>query len=277
MNELAILQPEQKKFFELNGFLVVEDALAPSMIDRLLEPVDGLEARLRNEPGKSAHSKADKRNLVLEDLDAFLPMLDWPRTAPLAWQILGWNVHLITSHVIFLPPAAAGTDPHSLSNGFHRDGGTSPTDLSEPHPRMFIKIAYFLTDVAAPDSGALQVVPGSHRLFGPPPALNGGPIPHGAIELRVKAGTAVLFENRTYHGVGQNLSPITRKSVYFGYGYRWVRPMDYAQMPQEVLARCNPVQRQLLSDSSYDLGHYIPKDADVPIRNILQQLQSPKA
>ena len=59
-----------------------------------------------------------------------------------------------------------------------------------------------------------------------------------------------------------------------GYGYRWVRPMDYAQMPPEILDKCNPVQRQLLSDESYDLGHYIPKDEDVPIRALIEEAKA---
>jgi ectoine hydroxylase-related dioxygenase (phytanoyl-CoA dioxygenase family) len=272
--DIPILTDEQRQFFDNNGFLVVEDALPPDMVERLIETCDRVDAKIRKEQGLGAHDRSQKRNVLLEDPDAFLPLVDWRKTVPLAWQLLGWNLHLITSHLIVLPPAAPGTERKNLTNGFHRDGGTSASELAEPHPRMFLKIAYFLTDLTQSDAGALQVVPGSNRLIGRLPMLNGSNLPHGAIELNVKPGTAVFFENRCYHGVGQNFSDITRKSLYFGYGYRWVRPMDYVQYPQELLDRCTPVQRQMLGYVSYDLGAYLPKDEDVPVRALLKELEA---
>lgn len=265
----AVLTEEQRKSFDLNGYLVVEDALSPDMIKRLTDAVDRLDARLRREQGKGPQEKVEKRNILAEDFDAFRPLITWPKTAPLAWQLLGPNIHIITSHMIVLPPAVPETDPSKLVTGFHRDGGTSPTDLAEPHPRMFLKIAYFLTDLTQPGSGQFQVVPGSNRILGPLPKLNGSPHPHGAIELRVRPGTAVLFENRTYHGVAPNFSRLTRKSLYFGYGYRWLRPMDYQTYPREILQCCTPLERQMLGDASYDLGYYLPKEEDVPLRKLM--------
>ena len=46
--------------------------------------------------------------------------------------------------------------------------------------------------------------------------------------------------------------------------------MDYVQMPEELIARANPVQRQLLGDVSDALSYYIPRDEDVPLKAIMQ-------
>ena len=78
--------------------------------------------------------------------------------------------------------------------------------------------------------------------------------------------TAVFFEQRTWHCRGQNFSDQPRVGLFFGYGYRWLRPMDFVQMPEELLARCSPVRRQLLGDAATQLGFYLPKDEDVPLR-----------
>ena len=85
------------------------------------------------------------------------------------------------------------------------------------------------------------------------------------------AGDAVLFEQRLYHAVGPNFSDTPRKSVFFGYCYRWIQPMDYSVMPERLLEQCDPIQRQLLSDVQSTLGFYIPTEEDVPLRAWLRE------
>lgn len=174
MHDWPRLSDEQRQFFDDNGFLIIADALTPDMLGRLTDAADRVAERIRHEQAKGPHDKVDRRNVIVED-DVFLELLDWHRTVPLVYDIFGWNVGLITSHLIVLPPAAPGTEPTAMSNNFHRDGGTSSSEMAEPHPRLFLKIAYFLTDTTIPDSGAIQVIPGSNRLLGRPPSLNGNP------------------------------------------------------------------------------------------------------
>tara|TARA_B100001013_G_scaffold343340_1_gene270859 strand:- start:655 stop:1494 length:840 start_codon:yes stop_codon:yes gene_type:complete len=274
MEDIPILTDEQKNFFELNGFLIVEDALPPEFVDRINQCLEAVGAKIREERGAGPNDKIDQRNMVGTNFETIIPLVDWHCTVPLVCQLLNSNIHIITSHFIEVPPAPHEKKRDQLPTGFHRDGGTSVRDLKEPFPQMFIKIGYSLSDQSESDSGGLQVVPGSHRLIGPPPSLNGGSVPHGAIEVRIKPGSAVFFENRMVHGSLPNFSDKPRRSLYMGYGYRWVRPMDYAQMPPEILDKCNPVQRQLLSDESYDFGHYIPKDEDVPIRALIEEAKA---
>ncbi len=165
---------------------------------------------------------------------------------PLVAQLLGHNIQLITSHLVVRPPNP-GTEPSAKVSGWHRDGGTAPSDLEGALPRLFIKIGYWLTNLSEPGRGSIRLVPGSNNLTDAPAGLE-GVNPENAIELQVKPGTALLFENRTYHAVGPNQSEMTRKSLFFGYGYRWIRPMDYIAMPEELLEQGDPVRRQLLGD-----------------------------
>ncbi len=192
---------------------------------------------------------------------------------PLVVDLLNWNIHLVTSHLVVRAPSPSDADAHWKAEGWHRDGGTSATEMHEPHPRLLIKIAYWLTDLSEPGRGSIRFVPGSHRMQGRPAQADGAPDPYGAIEVCAKPGDAVLFEQRTWHAVGPNLSELTRKSLFFGYGYRWLRPMDYVTMPPELLTRCSPIRRQLLGDAQTQLGYYLPTDADVPLRAWQQSRQ----
>lgn len=260
-----MLTEQQRQDFERDGFLVVPNALSPEMLERLVATTDRLYEQGRREQGLSKANHWELRNCLPHE-DLFLELLDWPATFPLVADILGWNIHLITSHLIMRAPSPPDADEAWKATGWHRDGGTSPAEMQEPHPRLLIKIAYWLSDLSEPGRGAIRLVPGSHRLIGRPAQAPEMPDPYGAVEMRAKAGDAVLFEQRMWHAVGPNRSEMVRKSLFFGYGYRWLRPMDYVQMPRELLERVSPARRQLLGDAATQLGYYLPTDEDVPLR-----------
>lgn len=261
----TLLTPQQRDNFNRDGFLVVRNALPPDMLDRLLAVVD----RLYNEgvarEGLSNRNHWQMRHCIIAD-PLLLELLDWPSLFPLVVGLLGWDIHLITSHLIVRPPNPPGTSDQFKGEGWHRDGGQSPTEMQEPHPRLFLKVAYLLSDQSEPGRGNTQLLPGSNRLIGPPAQAEGAPHPYGATEILGKAGDAFLFEQRTWHAVGPNLSDITRKSLFFGYGFRWVRAMDYLAPPAEHLPQCSPIRRQLLGEVQTPMGIYLSQDEDVPLR-----------
>lgn len=263
--EPAVLSDSQRAAFERDGFLVVPDALPLPMVEQLTCAVDRLYEAGLQESGLSKTNAWNLRNCVVHD-PMFRKLLDWPATFPLVVDLLNWNLHLITSHLIVRAPSPPEADVAWKAEGWHRDGGTSSTEMQEPHPRLFIKIAYWLTDLSEPGRGNIRFVPGSQRMMGRPAQAEGAPDPYGAVEICAKPGDAVLFEQRTYHAVGPNKSNITRKSLFFGYGYRWIHPMDFKTTPSDILEQCNPIQRQLLGDTKTILGNYIPQDEDVPLR-----------
>jgi ectoine hydroxylase-related dioxygenase (phytanoyl-CoA dioxygenase family) len=86
------------------------------------------------------------------------------------------------------------------------------------------------------------------------------------MDLLVKRGTAVLFDRRMWHSRGWNFSDLTRKVLFMGYSYRWLRGLDYNLMPPELLEKCDPIRRQLLGDGVNIKGWWQPTDADVPLK-----------
>ena len=168
----------------------------------------------------------------------------------------------MTSHLIMVPP-----NPEKRNIGWHRDGGNPRPSAGGPQSRLSLKIGYFLRDLLEPNMGSLGVVPGSHLIEDPIPWKDDEPNPEGAVELKVHAGDAVIFENRLYHAGYPNHSDQTRVVLYYGYGYRWLKPIDYqGSMPDDVLAKCSPIGRQLLGARASHLGYHIPTDEDAPLK-----------
>src|SRR4051812_35223239 len=95
----ARLTEEQRASFERDGFLVVPGALPPEMVERLAAAADRLYTEGVAASGLSKANHWDLRN-CLPAGPAFLELLDWPATFPLVVDLLNWNIHLITSHLI---------------------------------------------------------------------------------------------------------------------------------------------------------------------------------
>ena len=257
---------QQRHQFEQQGYLVVENALDEKMIGRLLEVTDRIDAQERQRQGLGPDDLMMKFRTIVED-DIFLELLDWPKTFPLIWDILGWNVQHYISHLIYYPPEPEAKE-EPQTGGWHQDGGRPSPEMERPHPRLSLKISFWLTDTDQPDRGGIRIVPGSHKRDVPPepkPEDDFGDM----LQVQVKAGTAVLFDRRMWHSRGLNVSDTTRKVLFLGYSYRWLRGLDYNVIADEILAKCDPIRRQLLGDGVDVKGWWQPTAADVPLKGWL--------
>ncbi|MQB12418.1 hypothetical protein DXT96_21480 [Agrobacterium sp. ICMP 6402] len=252
--------------FERDGFLVIEDALSSEIVGQLLQTIDGLEAEFSASDHRRNVFGLDVRPIVGKD-PLFFDLMTWPTTFPLAVRFLNhYNLQLMTSHLIKVPP-----QPGKRNVGWHPDGGIPGIQIGGRRAFTSLKIGYFLTDLLSPNMGSLLVVPGSHRLAGPPVFEAGGSDPVGTVELKIRAGSAVIFQEGLWHAGATNSSDKTRVVLYFGYGFRYLRPIDYIQMPQELLDRCDPIEKQLLGHKATHLGYQAPQDADCPLKPWFQE------
>ena len=127
--------------------------------------------------------------------------------------------------------------------------GTSEDLGYDATPRMALRVGYYLSEVAEPGSGVTLFAPGTHLLREPIPIEPESQHPQRFVRPRVRPGDAVIWENRTFHAPERNTSANVRKALMIQYGYRWLRPVDYLRHRPELLARCDPVMRQLLDSS----------------------------
>jgi ectoine hydroxylase-related dioxygenase (phytanoyl-CoA dioxygenase family) len=269
--EFTLLTEEQRRMFEEDGLLIVRGALDPDTVARLIEAGDRLcatdrtENRYRTDDGQYDGF----RNCIAMD-DAFLPLLTNAGTVPLLVQLLGPNIHLITSHLIHKSPNPADTPRTRRVPGWHRDVAGTVQDLGHAHiPRLEVKCAYYLSDLTAPDSGATLFSPGSHLLKQRLRIPEGRPDPENVLELRLAPGDAVFFENRTWHAGAVNLTGRTTRAVMFGYGHLWLKPFDYAVQPPALIEKIgsDEIAGQLLGSVQDPEGRFVPGGINRPLRD----------
>lgn len=272
-----LITEDEREHFEKQGYLYLPNALSHDLRDRLLNAVDKLYDDALATGRANPQNQWGYSNFIGID-DAFLDLVDHPTTLPKVWGILGWNIYLYHAHLHVKPPAPEDAEVGDGWLEWHQDSGRVNIEMeTHPRPRLSLKVAYFLTDVSEPGRGNFYIRPGSHYSDVPlpeseisrdPREKTSSDIPDDAIPVCVEPGTAVLFDRRLWHSRSPNTSDITRKALFYGYGYRWIRPKD-DMVVEHLYERSDPIRRQLLGDAVKNNGRYIPSDADVPLRGWL--------
>ncbi|MAG35689.1 MAG: hypothetical protein CL878_05520 [Dehalococcoidia bacterium] len=254
--------------FDRNGFLIVENAIPDELIARLIPVADRADAQYRSERGLSPHERINFLDFVGED-ELFLELLDWPTTFPKVWGLLGWNIQLYHSHMPVSPPLPPDERPAKIELKLHQDSDRLNKELeTDPQPRISLKVAYFLTDTRELGRANLYLAPGSHVRSR---SAVSGMDESEATAVQVDTGTAVLFDRRIWHSASPNVSDVSRKVLFYGYSYRWLRPRDDMTAANRFMDRCDPIRRQLLGASSGGLGYTSPSDEDVPLREWIRE------
>jgi hypothetical protein len=254
------LSAREAESFERNGFLVVRGVLDDAAVDELLAAVDVL----RN-------GRATDGELVLDDFvsahPAFVELVDHPAILGKVAGLLGENICLYHTQLIVKPPSGKG--PRTTTFSFHQDSGQVNADLeTDPRPRLSLKVAYYLTDVSMEGSGNTWVVPGSQfrNELELPPGESGQPA--GAEPILARPGDALVFDRRVWHAGTRNWSELTRIVLFYGYGYRWLRPKDELRIGESAESFSDPIRRQLLGAGTPN-GRYTAPDDEVPLRALL--------
>lgn len=290
------LTPDESARFERDGFLVLEGALRGDRLAGLVALADELERGYYGDGGRTVDrpsvrrgrfgrgrvakpSALDRirpvplgRSVEFHDVlldDRVLELVDHELTLPKIAGVLGWNIAVYLATLALSPPVPDGgpTIAEHVALGWHQDSSRVNDDLpaDQPRPRLSAKVAFFLSDITHDDGGNMWVVPGSHL---------GNELPADAAEtgmpLRVPAGAAVLFDRRIWHSASPNRSDRTRKVVFMGYAYRWLRTHDDLDVAG-LWAGASPLRRQLLGWAPDSTSRYAPEDEDVPLRALVER------
>jgi len=174
--------------------------------------------------------------------------------------------------------AAPGGERMSL----HRDQGYVPFHTPAP---LVANIGWMLDEVTA-DNGGTRLVPRSHQSAEP---LENPNDPGQAIAAEGPAGTALVFDGRTFHGTGPNTSRVKRHVLLSYFARFFMRQQENmflsldpeleASLPEELKIRLGyrvrgtlggvqgPVEGKIVSRPHHTLGEMRPgvkHDAGVP-------------
>jgi len=281
-----ISDADRKEFYD-QGFLLLRQVLTERHRAALEAAVDRVYAEEVAAGRASEDGTVHLLGFVTRD-DLFAELLTHPTTFPYVWGLLGWNIYTHHNHLDVTPPTREPQRPYW---GWHQDGYRQNSDPESwdgsPRPMFSLKVAYVLSDLSETGRGATKVIPGSHlrnTLERPVDTSRPHPDPEGTVEITARPGDAFVFDRRLWHSRSPNLSTITRKMLFVGYTYRWIRPLDELTIDRggRWWANRSPVQRQLLGDGPHTANFWgvgwdgyvdetIPLRAELRNRNLLDR------
>jgi ectoine hydroxylase-related dioxygenase (phytanoyl-CoA dioxygenase family) len=220
-----MLTPGQKTFYEEHGYLMVDNAVTPAQLARLLEITDRLIDGSRDvtesndvydlDAGHSSQNPRLTRVKVPHLRDPFFwEVLRQSVMTEVLCDLLGPDTNLLTSKLNTKAPGGG------RAVEWHQDWAFYPH--TNDHLLAF---GLMLEDVAL-ENGPLLVIPGSHR--GPVLSHHMNGVFAGAIDpddplferdravaLTGKAGSMTVHHVRTLHGSAPNLSQRSRKILFY--------------------------------------------------------------
>jgi ectoine hydroxylase-related dioxygenase (phytanoyl-CoA dioxygenase family) len=257
---------KQLRHWEKRGYLLLQQVLSVTEAGKLLSAVDAVlesanEAQMflqqKSVPGKKI--RAFKIAQAITQTEALDSLTDHPHIFPWLLKLIGPYLQILGTDILVRQP---GPGAKALVD-WHTDGGPSLSGFlpGGGNPILQLKVQFFLTDLTEPDTGNFMLVPGSHRAAFPEEELSSVSPPPGAIQIKARAGDAILFPWSLWHAVAPNRSRQARKSVAFRYGPMWSRPYDYEHLPSAILARMTPRRRRLFGDlgeATHPVSYFYP-------------------
>lgn len=280
--------PLDDYLFDLRGYLILENALEPELLDALNSEFDQFPQEL---PLGAWHQGAQRRDYnpatglelhhCLEIGGPFEQLIDHPSWLGYVEKYCGeqgtYVEGLFIDECLTSQRTAGGY--HGLHSGRYH-GALRGKYLCENG--IFacgqVNILMALTDIGEGD-GATVVVPGSHKANFPVPqgttekAYRHGEFPDYAIEARLKKGDALLFADGITHGGSARINPGERRVVIFRYGPSWGRTRFGYEYSEALLNRLTPQRRAILQPvpKCYPGDDFIPVEAPVVARRAREQ------
>ena len=247
---MTTLSIDQIKFFQDNGYLVVEDAVDPVLLEKLrkdfaawvADSKDHSEAygttingrpRFDVESGHSSESPALRRvNAPVEVSDAYKEAMTSSRMTQAVVDLIGPNVKFHHSKINSKLPGAKTVVK------WHQDFPFTP------HSNDDVITALLMVDDVTDENGPLEVVPGSHtgeihnlwhdnKFTGAIDDVAAENCQRKAVVCKGPAGSVCLMHTRLLHGSAPNLSQDPRTLFICVYSAEDAVPYSPNPMPNE--------------------------------------------
>jgi ectoine hydroxylase-related dioxygenase (phytanoyl-CoA dioxygenase family) len=220
-----------------DGFVILEsllDARELAELHAALAPFEDGRPRGRNE-FEGTHST--RVYSLAAKGEPFLRLAEHPRVVEILDRTLLTNYLLSTLQSIRLHPGESA-QPWHTDDAFYL--------VPAPRPRLAVSCIWAIEDFTD-DNGATEVVRGSHRFVDLPEDLRSLDV----VRATMPAGSVIVFDGRTWHRGGANVSARTRLAISPQYCQPWVRPQESQLLivPPTAAARCTPRMRAMLGYS----------------------------
>lgn len=217
----------QLEFFRANSYLILLDLLAPETVAELNAALDRDRAQHPYFWG-ALNSRNGTSNLLLTE-PVFEPVVRHPCVLPLVEALMGGPVCFEELSVQITPPGQ-----EARPTAWHRDRGHW---LDHPRHLDYLQIIYYLTDVE----------PGCHHFTLSPEPADGEVLDteaqvtqRGELHFYGKAGSAILFNAATLHGLTRAATERERRILQIYYGHEGRAPLAEVTLLPPRLWREHP-------------------------------------
>lgn len=140
--QLRLTEDERAQFERVRYFLV-EDAISSSIVERANEAIERLARGMIQDEGLADDARFNYLDFIGKG-DVYMELPDWPSTFPKVWDILGWNIQLFHSHLIYTPPQ--GPDGPDPGYNWHMDCGRLNQGTGTGAPAPYLAESSLLSD-----------------------------------------------------------------------------------------------------------------------------------
>lgn len=257
-----------KYLFDLNGFIVIQNALNKSEVKACNKIIDKLKKLKHNEweGYVHGHNYGGKEGLNLQQIyeagKPFEKLIDHPSWIDHMLEFVGGDGTFDHQHgPLFIDENFVNVrgpgDAIGIHSGNHE--GTQRGHYRYENGKMHsgqVNILVALTDIGKGDGGTV-VIPASHKAnfkhpeFDQNRMLKGGKVSHaafmtGAKEVYLKQGDALLFVDSLCHGSAKRANKGERRVVIYRYGPSWGFFRHPYRPSKQLLKNLNKLQRQIV-------------------------------
>ena len=247
--------------FDLNGFVILRNAVEPELIARINAVYDRIPPGLAQGEWWGKTQRFDNNGLcglelqnIAEAGEPFETLIDHPAWIERMRRYCGEQGTYVEG--LFIDECFASIRREGGFFPMHSGGqeGIVRNQFRVVRGKFRcaqVNVLLALNDIGPGDSGT-SVIPGSHKAnFAHPhfgqDSRDGKYIPiEGAIEVNLKAGDALMFVDAVCHGSTPRLNPGERRVVIYRYGPSWGATRHGYQYSQELLDRLTPERRKIL-------------------------------
>jgi len=229
-----------------DGFTIVENAIAPGLVDALNAALLRLEREFDVKPAMNGFE--GHKTVRIYNLLAFgAPFTDVPVHA----NVLPVVEEVLDPGCLISSLSSIAIDPGEIAQPIHADDMVIP--LAKPHIPIVCNSMWALTDFTEAN-GATRLVPGSHLKDNP---VYGGT--YDSVPGEMKKGSVLIWDGSLWHGGGANTTDKRRTGVAMNYCAGFIRQQENQQLglKPDLVKTFSPRLQELVGYGVYRglIGH----------------------
>ncbi len=229
-----------------DGYTIVEDAIAPGLVDALAEALARLERELDAKPAMNAFE--GHRTVRIYNLLAHGAPFD---AIPVHPSVLPVVEGVLDEGCLISSLSSIAIDPGEAEQPIHADDMVIP--IEKPHVPIVCNSMWALPDFTEAN-GATRLAPKTH--LGPNPEY-GAKVETIAAEM--PKGSVLIWDGALWHGGGANRTDARRTGIAMNYCAGFIRQQENQQLgvPAELARTYSPRLQELMGYGVYRglIGH----------------------